>query len=158
RLKLPYAEPRGAIVTEFSFPQGPLRVIAAHLGLMQRYRRLQAAAILREIELGERMPTLLMGDLNEWQPNHARSVFSALEPFFGPSMMSQPSFPSRMPFLALDRVLGWPKGVVETVMVHDTPLARRASDHLPIKAIINLEAAASLAAPTSIDATDEAAD
>ncbi|WP_084462848.1 endonuclease/exonuclease/phosphatase family protein [Oceanibaculum pacificum] len=159
RLKLPYAEPRGALVAELELPQGPMRIIAAHLGLMRRYRRLQAAAILREIELGARIPTLLMGDLNEWRPNHARSVFSALEPFFGASLTHQPnSFPSRLPFLALDRILGWPDGVVETVTVHDTPLARKASDHLPIKAVIDLSAAESLAAPSSVKMHDNAAD
>jgi len=39
-------------------------------------------------------------------------------------------------------VLGWPRGVVEAVEAHDTPLARVASDHLPLKAWINLSAAA----------------
>ena len=52
-----------------------------------------------------------------------------------------PSFPARFPVLALDRVLGSPHNLVTAVEVHNTPLARMASDHLPVKAYIDLKAA-----------------
>ncbi len=41
--------------------------------------------------------------------------------------------------VTLDRALGHPHDLVTSVEVHDTPLARIASDHLPIKAHIDLK-------------------
>lgn len=140
RLALPGAEPRGALIVELTFPAGPLRVVAAHLGLLRRHRILQAAAILAAIAEGDPMPTLLLGDLNEWRPGIASSL-SVLEPLFGPFGQPQPSFPSRLPFLALDQILGHPRGLVSELEVHDSPLARVASDHLPLRARIDLTAA-----------------
>ena len=49
------------------------------------------------------------------------------------------SFPTRMPVLSLDRILGWPNGLVHSVEAHDTPLSRVASDHLPLKALLRLD-------------------
>ena len=84
------------------------------------------------------MPTLLVGDLNEWRGGR-RSSLSRLQPTFDPASGAVPSFPSRFPVLALDRALGHPHDLVTSVEVHDTPLARVASDHLPIKAHIDLK-------------------
>ncbi|PZW44860.1 endonuclease/exonuclease/phosphatase family metal-dependent hydrolase [Humitalea rosea] len=139
-LTLPGAEPRGALVVDLQMRAGPLRVVATHLGLLRRHRALQAAAILAAITEAEPMPTLLLGDLNEWRPSIPSSL-TALEPLFGPFAHPQPSFPSRLPFLALDRILGHPRGLVTAPTVHDTPLARLASDHLPLRTRIDLSAA-----------------
>ncbi len=49
-----------------------------------------------------------------------------------------PSFPARLPFLALDRIIADRPGLVSDVVAHDSPLARVASDHLPIKAALTL--------------------
>jgi endonuclease/exonuclease/phosphatase family metal-dependent hydrolase len=138
RLALPGAEPRGALVAELDLPAGRLRVVAAHLGLLRRSRRQQAIAILRALaeDAGE-VPTLLLGDLNEWRPG-TRSSLRAFEPFFGPVNHGPPSFPARLPVLALDRILGWPRGLVRDVSAHDSLLARVASDHLPLTACVRL--------------------
>jgi endonuclease/exonuclease/phosphatase family metal-dependent hydrolase len=82
------------------------------------------------------MQTVLLGDLNEWRLRR-RSALGILEPKFGagPSVLS---FPSRRPLLALDRIFGWPEGLISNVAVHDTPLARIASDHLPLTATVSL--------------------
>jgi endonuclease/exonuclease/phosphatase family metal-dependent hydrolase len=141
RLALPGAEPRGALMAELDLAPGPLRVIAAHFGLLRRCRTRQAEAILRTLAEGEPMPTILLGDLNEWRPG-SRSSLRALEPVFGPVTPSPASFPARLPVLALDRILGWPKGLVTDVEVHDSPRARTASDHLPLTARLQLGAAA----------------
>lgn len=133
RLTLPGAEPRGAVIAELELPAGPLRVVAAHFGLLKRCRMRQAATILESIGQGESMPTVMMGDLNEWRPGR-RSSLRPLESLFGNLAFGPASFPSRLPVFALDRILGWPRGVVRDVQVHDTPLARIASDHLPLKA------------------------
>lgn len=135
RLTLPGIEPRGAVVAELLTGSGSLRVVAAHLGLLRRCRSAQARAILEAIGEGEPMPTLLLGDLNEWR--RGRSALGVLEPFFGQAT-SAPSFPARLPILSLDRILGWPRGIVSDLRVHDTPLARLASDHLPLRARVEL--------------------
>lgn len=137
RLTLPGAEPRGAIITELALPAGRLRVVAAHFGLLRRCRMRQSAMILDEIAAGESMPTLLVGDLNEWRPGR-RSSLRPLDVLFGPLQASPPSFPAPLPLVSLDRVLGWPQGVLRQVQVHRSPLSRIASDHLPLRAVIDL--------------------
>jgi endonuclease/exonuclease/phosphatase family metal-dependent hydrolase len=143
RLDLPGAEPRGAVVAELDLPGGlgQMRVVAAHFGLLRRCRTRQVGAVLAAVARGQDMPTLLLGDLNEWRLDRARSALRGLEPYFGGVVGGPPSFPSRLPFLALDRILGCPRAQVLGVEAHDSPLARVASDHLPLKARVRLRLA-----------------
>jgi endonuclease/exonuclease/phosphatase family metal-dependent hydrolase len=139
RLRLPGFEPRGAIVAELDLGEGQFRVIAAHLGLL-RLSRVDQARTLLDTFLGlPRMPTILLGDFNEWR-RRRRSALGVLEPTFGiaPAILS---FPSRRPIFPLDRILGWPAGLVTDIAVHDTPLAQQSSDHLPLTARVRLAAA-----------------
>jgi endonuclease/exonuclease/phosphatase family metal-dependent hydrolase len=76
-----------------------------------------------------------MGDLNEWRIDK-RSGISGLEPIFGNFEFFAPSYPSRYPVLALDRILCTPRQSLRNIQVHSTPLSRKASDHLPITAEI----------------------
>ena len=80
-----------------------------------------------------------MGDLNEWR-RQGRSSLMRFQPVFGPLGRGVPSFPAYFPVLALDRVLALPHGIIEEIEAHDTPLARLASDHLPVKAAVRLGA------------------
>jgi endonuclease/exonuclease/phosphatase family metal-dependent hydrolase len=139
RLALPGAEPRGALVVDLDLPAGPLRLVAAHLGLLRRSRRWQVRSILDAIEHGPRMPILLVGDFNEWRPGRKSSLHE-LRPVFGPLSHSHFSFPSYFPVAALDRVIGTP-GLVTAMEVHASKLAQVASDHLPLKATIDIPAA-----------------
>ncbi|TCZ55985.1 endonuclease/exonuclease/phosphatase family protein [Roseicella aquatilis] len=148
RLELPGVEPRGAVIAELLAPgaAGPIRVVAAHFGLLRRCRARQVETILDALTQGADIPTLLLGDLNEWRRDRTRSSLHGLEPLFGPVGRGKPSFPSRRPLLALDRILGCPRARVRSVEVHDSPLARTASDHLPLKARVEFEIATDLAA------------
>ncbi len=130
-LNLPGFEPRGAIVTDMEVSGRPLRVVNTHLGLLPRSRAAQARAIIDKVATLPDRPTILMGDLNEWWRNAA--VFRTLQERFSLNA-PQPSFPSRFPFLPYDRIMSCHKGLLQDVTPHDSPLARRASDHLPIKA------------------------
>ncbi|HEV7263907.1 MAG TPA: endonuclease/exonuclease/phosphatase family protein [Falsiroseomonas sp.] len=141
RLALPGAEPRGAVVADIELRDGPLRVVAAHFGLLPRCRRRQSAAILAALQEAEPMPTVLCGDLNEWNPGE-RSSLRGLAPLFGQVNGGPASFPTRLPVLQLDRILAWPQPLVSDVEVHDSPLARVASDHLPLTARLHLAAIA----------------
>ncbi len=145
QIRLPGVEPRGALVVDLDLPSGPLRIIAAHLGLLRRSRAQQAEAILSAIDSSGTRPTLLMGDLNEWRLGH-RSSLLRLDPSFGPLTPALPSFPSRFPMFALDRILANPAELIASIEVHDSQLARAASDHLPIKARVDLQAALPLRA------------
>lgn len=137
QIALPGVEPRGALAVDLDLPAGSLRVIAAHLGLLRRSRAQQVAALLHAAAPEDGRPVVLMGDLNEWRLG-ARSALHGLSPAFGPLHAAIPSFPSRFPVLALDRILGSPHDMIATVERHETPLSRLASDHLPLKAVVDL--------------------
>jgi endonuclease/exonuclease/phosphatase family metal-dependent hydrolase len=130
-------EPRGALVVDIEFPAGPLRVVAAHLGLLRRSRMRQVKTLLSAAKADEGYPTLLMGDLNEWRLGK-RSSLRALDSSFGPLQAAVPSFPARFPVWSLDRIVANRHDMISRIELHDTPLARIASDHLPIKAAIRL--------------------
>lgn len=136
QLVLPGLEPRGALVTELDIGGRPLRVVNAHLGLLAKSRAAQARALLDKIGSLDPQPTLLMGDLNEWRGDGA--AFQTLGKHFKIAQ-GRPSFPSRYPLLALDRMMMSHHGALEDVTTHISPLSRRASDHLPIKARLRLD-------------------
>lgn len=136
-LRLPGLEPRGALVVDMKREGVPLRVIAAHLGLLRSSRLQQAEALVRALgDEDEERTTLLMGDLNEWRLRRR----SSLEPLVRRKApgITVPSFPAHFPVLALDRIMTSPCAEVLKIERHDTALARVASDHLPIKAWLRL--------------------
>ena len=138
QVTLPGLEPRGAMVTDMMIAGQPLRVVNAHLGLLSASRLAQARALMDKIAGLAGRPTLLMGDLNEW-----RIDGPAFQTFGKHFTIAPPraSFPSRYPLLALDRMMLTSHGELVDVAAHDTALARRASDHLPVKARLRLSGA-----------------
>ncbi|SCB14863.1 endonuclease/exonuclease/phosphatase family protein [Rhizobium multihospitium] len=140
QINLPGLEPRGALIAELELARGgSLRIIAAHLGLLHRSRAQQTRLIVDLMNDGSETPTILLGDLNEWRLGD-RSSLNTIQNAFGPLPPAVPSFPSSLPLLALDRIMANRRGMISAVEVHDSPLARVASDHLPIKAVVSLEA------------------
>ncbi len=137
QIKLPGLEPRGALIVDLDLAAGPVRVVAAHLGLLRHSRLLQVEALLAHAGDDTERPVVFMGDMNEWR-RQRRSALTRFPPGFGP-IGGVPSFPSYFPVLALDRVLVQPQELIERVEAHGTPLARLASDHLPVKALIRLD-------------------
>ncbi len=136
RVRLPGIEPRGAVFAELDLGEGLFRVIAVHLGLLRRSRMAQTRALLDAFLEMPPMPTIMLGDFNEWR-RVRRSALAVLEPVFG-SLPVLSSFPSRLPLLPMDRMLDWPPNLITHLGVHDTPLAKVASDHLPLVATVNL--------------------
>ena len=135
QLILPGLEPRGAMVTDMVIAGRPLRIVNVHLGLLPRSRAAQARALIAKVEQMDRRPTLVLGDLNEWRDDSA--ALQTLGRHFQISD-ARASFPSRYPLLALDRMMLSADGELLDVTTHDSPLSRRASDHLPIKARLRL--------------------
>ena len=125
-------EPRGALDADLNCHGHPLRIIATHLGLRPAERRHQVRLLLQAFDT-DRMPVILTGDLNEWfvWGRPLRWLTSHFEPVPAPR-----TFPSRLPMFALDRLWISPRHRLVQVRVHATPLARLASDHLPLIAHI----------------------
>lgn len=126
---------RGAIDADLLVGDRVLRVIATHFGLRASERRLQVnrlIAILAEPLPPNRRPAhavLLMGDLNEWRGSSGG--IRALDRRLGPSAAA-PTFPSWLPMLSLDRIYVEHPAVLHDARVYRSPLARIASDHLPL--------------------------
>ncbi len=133
---LPGLEPRGAVMVDARLNGQPLRLIAAHLGLLRSSRLLQTQLLSRLQDEAEGRPTVLMGDLNEWR----RAPFGALAPLrnLGGDGRSVPTYPARRPFLPLDRIYTCQNAELLDLHAHQTPLSRIASDHLPLTARIRL--------------------
>lgn len=126
---LPCLEPRGAIMAEVATPAARLRLFGMHLDLSGLWRRRQAAAVIHAAGMGEPMPTVLMGDLNEWSADRGCLLDFARHYTFAPCGRS---FHARRPVARLDRIMyGGPLALVDCG-VHDSAAARKASDHLPI--------------------------
>jgi endonuclease/exonuclease/phosphatase family metal-dependent hydrolase len=129
-LELPTLEPRGAVMAELLINDRPVRVVGMHLDLSGIWRRRQMRTILEAIaSRPQRMPTVLMGDTNEWRT--VAGCLKELEPEFHVAPTG-PSFHARHPVAALDRIIVHKDLRIEAAGVHMSHNARRASDHLPI--------------------------
>jgi endonuclease/exonuclease/phosphatase family metal-dependent hydrolase len=123
-------EPRGAIDVVLDANGQRVRVLATHLGLRPYERRHQMRRLLAQLDRGPaQVPTVLMGDLNEWflwgRPLrwlHAR---------FG-ATPAPATFPSALPLFALDRIWVRPRKLLARLFVHSGRQVREASDHLPV--------------------------
>lgn len=129
-LELPTLEPRGAVLAELLVADRPIRVVGMHLDLSGLWRRRQMQAIMTAVRARpQRMPTVLMGDTNEW-----RAAAGCLRDLDGEYRLALtgPSFHARRPVAALDRILVDKALRVEASGVHHSERARMASDHLPV--------------------------
>jgi endonuclease/exonuclease/phosphatase family metal-dependent hydrolase len=135
-LSYSWCEPRGAIDIELDLYGQPLRVIATHLGLRRSERRFQWRRLMVAIAEGSmEMPTIVLGDMNEWYRG-ARTLREAHDAFGEPPAPA--AFPSFAPMLALSRMWVRPRAALESLVVHRTDLTRKASDHLPLKATLDV--------------------
>ena len=128
-------EPRGAIDADLLLGDRVLRVIATHFGLRAGERRLQANRLMAALagtvpqRRHEADAVLLMGDLNEWRGRSG--AIRVFDRRLGPSAAER-TFPSWLPVLALDRIYADGPAVLREIGVYRSPLARLASDHLPL--------------------------
>jgi endonuclease/exonuclease/phosphatase family metal-dependent hydrolase len=140
---VPGLEPRGAIWLDIQIPgqtgQTTIQVINTHLGLVPREQRLQAAALLGPAWVGEarrRGPLMVIGDFNAPTGSQVYRAFDAR--LRDSKILTQDSgrmlatFPSTFPVLRIDHAFVSEGLTVERVWVEDGPLARKASDHLPL--------------------------
>jgi endonuclease/exonuclease/phosphatase family metal-dependent hydrolase len=134
-LIIPSIEPRGAVVAEIKTNAGPIRVVGMHLDLSGLRRRQQIRTILSQVEARRpRLPTVLMGDCNEWSP-HGGSMTEFHGHHIAPT---GPSFHSRRPIARLDRIIACDRLAIHASGTHHSLKARFASDHLPVWADLSV--------------------
>jgi endonuclease/exonuclease/phosphatase family metal-dependent hydrolase len=136
RIVLPAFEPRGAVLADIHLAGLSVRVVGMHLGLIGRWRTRQAQAVLTYLEeLEGVLPTVIMGDLNQWNTEGGcLADFATHHHVIAPG----PSFHSSRPLLPLDRIITSMDLKVEAAGVHRSELAKRGSDHLPVWAQLSL--------------------
>jgi endonuclease/exonuclease/phosphatase family metal-dependent hydrolase len=131
-------EPRGAVDVVLDCEGVALRVLVTHFGLGLRERRRQSAQLAAIVADEPRLPTLLLGDVNDWMigsPTIAPLLREADD------ADAPRSFPSLLPLFALDRIVTWRMGGTARLRLHAhrTKASRWASDHLPVVAEIALQ-------------------
>lgn len=134
RIEIPALEPRGAVRADVTTNGMALRVVGMHLDLSGLWRRKQAHAILSEVDgCSPKLPSVLMGDLNEWTPRSG-----CLRDFGRTHCFAEtgPSFHARHPVGRLDRIMVSSELTIVDAGVHHSAAARKASDHLPIWATL----------------------
>lgn len=133
-IEMPTLEPRGAVMAELSVAGHALRVIGVHLDLSGLWRRKQVRALLAAIDACPRlMPTVMMGDFNQWSDSGALSELA----FHHHRIVQTPkSFHTSRPVARLDRIIVSHDIGVGAADCHISPLSKQASDHLPIWAML----------------------
>ena len=137
-------ESRSAIWAEVSTPSGALHVINTHLGLGWRERLTQTRLLsgvdwLRSVPPDQ--PLVMLGDFNSLPHSralrlleaHLCNVTRATRERFG-----RATYPARFPLLALDHIFINQRLTANGAFVHHSPVARIASDHLPLIADVSL--------------------
>ncbi|ODP39502.1 endonuclease/exonuclease/phosphatase family protein [Sphingomonas turrisvirgatae] len=129
-IHLPALEPRGAVMADLRVNGHVVRVVGMHLDLSGLWRRRQAHAILSHLDAStQRLPTVMMGDLNDWSAQSGCLRDFSRDFTFAPTGRS---FHARRPVARLDRIMVSSGLTVAECGVHETASARTASDHLPI--------------------------
>lgn len=131
KIAIPTLEPRGAICGTFlTTNQIELRVIGTHLSLIGATRAKQVEFLSQYIRREQPLlPTIVAGDFNEWRTK-GKAYRAAGDDF--EVITPGPSFHSSKPKIPLDRFVLSGAITVQNQGVHNTALARKASDHLPI--------------------------
>ena len=127
-------ERRGVIDIALDIGGASCRVCATHPGLTRNERRSQIDRLSARLSVDE-SAALLLGDFNI--PWHSKAVapFTAI----GFRHIAVPSFPTwPSPVAALDRIFARPPADIRDCWRHDSPLARRASDHFPVLADLRI--------------------
>jgi endonuclease/exonuclease/phosphatase family metal-dependent hydrolase len=134
-LSMARREPRGALAATIEIRGNPVHILAAHLGLRVGERRFQVRQILDYLDSVRHTMVVVLGDFNDWLPG--RSVVHALDDRLGKPPRPA-SFPVQWPIVPLDRIWVNPATALRRIFTHATPTARRASDHFPVVADVDV--------------------
>ena len=135
-------EPRGAVWVAVDVGGVELQVINTHLGLVPGEQQVQATALLGEQWMmadAFTAPAVLLGDFNATPYSQTYRMLQTVmrDAQVGRRTSPTATFPSRFPFMRIDHV--FVSGGIEVLSVASPydPVARVASDHLPL--IVDLE-------------------
>ncbi|WP_435005462.1 endonuclease/exonuclease/phosphatase family protein [Tundrisphaera lichenicola] len=141
-LRLRSKKPRGAQLAVVETPEGPLHLVNWHLGLAESERHWQVNQLLGHPRFQESayLPTLIVGDFNDWRDTLARACFSR----HGFSQVTAPrsrfrSFPAFLAMGSLDKAFSRGPILIRHARIVRTAQARSASDHLPLVADFHLD-------------------
>ena len=140
---VPGLEPRGALWSEIDFDGVKVNILNTHLGLVPREQRRQATALVSREWLGAcRGPTILAGDFNATSVTRPYQTLTRALADAQRVLGQKPSvktFPSSFPAIRIDHCFISPEIRPTGVQAPFSPLARMASDHLPL--ILDFEVA-----------------
>lgn len=129
-------QPRNIQEVVLETSEGLLQILNTHKGLKRIERREQIKKLGMHLQQASAIPIIVGGDFNEWQlfSRHLRKLNHVLTPH-----PVGASFPTRWPFLRLDRFWSRPGDLVQSARVLKTPETRLFSDHYPIEMNISLQ-------------------
>jgi len=134
---LPRLEPRGAVWAAIDVGGAEINVVNTHFGLLASEQQAQADALMGPEWLGgmaDLEACILLGDFNATATSQA---YRKMRAKLGDAQIqlagrNLPTFPSLFPMLRIDHVFVGARIEVLAAEVPATPLARVASDHLPL--------------------------
>jgi endonuclease/exonuclease/phosphatase family metal-dependent hydrolase len=152
---VPVIEPRDGLHATLTVGDREISVVTTHLGLAYAERAAQIDRLLQNDFLGgipADRPALFLGDLNlapggklyrrlvsRWQRASGDTVFRDVQAH-APNHVAIKTFPSFMPVRQLDHIFVTPQFKIQRVHSPANLLTRRASDHLPLVADLELDA------------------
>ncbi len=146
-------KPRGAQMVVIETPEGPLHLVNYHLGLAERERHWQIEHLLNHHLFREslELATLIVGDANDWRNTLHRAHLKT----HGFDQLTTPisrfrTFPAYLALSSLDKAFCRGEVFVRHARIVHTPLAKRASDHLPLVIDFHLSQQALNGRPESV--------
>ncbi len=142
--RLPRLEPRGAIWATVTVEGIDVQIVNTHLGLFRLERLRQVEALLGADWLAHplcREPVILLGDFNARPRSRAyRRLAARLQDVQRgvPGARPKATFPTWYPTFRLDHIFVDERIEIVSASPVRTPLARLASDHLPLVAELNI--------------------
>lgn len=137
-------EPRGAIDVDVDAGSTSLRLIATHLGLRPLERRHQVQQLLALLKDADpHQLVVVIGDMNEWLPTGRPLRW--MHGHMGRPPLRR-TWPVWLPLLALDRIWVRPADALKDLVIHQSRRAKVASDHYPLKAVVEPSAQSSAGA------------
>jgi endonuclease/exonuclease/phosphatase family metal-dependent hydrolase len=126
-------EPRGCLRVDLGVGERALHVFNCHFGLGFRERRAQLDLLGGFLKAADcEGPRLVVGDFNEWHPGPVTRGLH--REFASPMRRLRRTHPALFPLFRLDRIYWDAELQGEEFHVHQSRLARVASDHLPVVA------------------------
>jgi endonuclease/exonuclease/phosphatase family metal-dependent hydrolase len=139
-----HGEQRGAVWVEVDLGGHKVQIFNTHLGLLGGDRMQQVEDLLGTSWLDhpdcQGRPKILLGDFNAppFTKTYRMLARRMTDAVASASKTPRRTFPSRLPLLRIDHVFLSPDIVAVEARVVTTPLARLASDHLPLMVTVEI--------------------